>query len=98
MTDSAMTKTPLQKLLSLRRISATQIAKDTGLGYHAVQKTIKNQRHSMRIRKAIASYLNLDYEHLWSEQATDHLKELIRNEIDRKTATTAHNLTRKFLD
>jgi hypothetical protein len=52
----------------------------------------------MRIREAIASYLNLDYEHLWSEQATDHLKELIRNEIDRKTATTAHNLTRKFLD
>ncbi len=98
MNDSAMTKTPLQKLLSLRRISATQIASDTGLGYHAVQKTIKNQRHSSRIRGAIAKYLDLDYEYLWGEQAADYLKELIRCEIDKKTATTAHHLTQKFLD
>nr|WP_320050242.1 hypothetical protein [uncultured Desulfuromonas sp.] len=93
-----MTKTPLQKLLSLRRISATQIAKDTGLGYHAVQKTIKNQRHSSRIRQAIALYLNLDYDHLWGDQSGDNIKELIRHEIDRKTATTAHHLVQKFLD
>lgn len=97
MRSPAEAKTPLQKLLNLRQITAKRIAHETGLGYHAVQKTIKNQRHSSKTRKMIANFLNLDYEYVWGEQAEHYLRELIKIEIKKRTATTAHQLKQEYL-
>lgn len=90
-------KTPLQKLLSLRDLSVSQIANATGLGYHAIQKTIKQQRCRPETRQAIAQFLGLPYDHLWGDCANEHLNRLIRQEIEKHTACHQQSLRATYL-
>lgn len=74
----------LQKYLDLRGITAAQIAKETGLGYHSVQKNVRGVRKNAAVREAIAVYLGLEYSDLWGPSSPRVLSKLIRREIERR--------------
>ena len=75
----------LQKLLSLRAISAKQIADATGENYHSVQKTIKGQRSPAHIQAAIARYLRMEEPQLFGPGSARTLKPLIAQELEKLT-------------
>jgi hypothetical protein len=87
----------LQKLLSLRGISAKQIADATGENYHSVQKTIKGWRHSPHIQAAIGRHLEIEPEQLFGEGAERSLQRLIAQEIDRRAEGERARLRARYL-
>lgn len=87
----------LQKYLLLRNISAAQIARETRLGYHSVQKNIRGVRDTPVVREAIADFLGLSRHQIWGENAPVLLRRLIKEEIDRKAETERKRLRKRYL-
>jgi hypothetical protein len=92
----------LQKYLALKGITARQIEQATGLGYHAIQKTIKGLRKGRVARQAIADYLGLPYTHVWGAAAARHLNKLMPKAIEDRAQQSAHaerrRLQQQYLD
>ncbi len=87
----------LQKYLELKGIAVITIARETGHGYHAVQKTVLGHRSGRIVRQAIADYLELPYDHVWGINAARHLKGYIRAEIERRIRVQRNHLRKRYL-
>lgn len=85
----------IEKLLKAKGLNKCQVARELGLGYHSVQKTIKGVSYTTKrgelkfrecrhIREKFASWLGYTYEFIWGPSADVFLKKLIREEIDRR--------------
>lgn len=88
----------LQSYLRLKGISAQQIHLATGLGYHAVVKTIKGVRKGRVVRQAIADYLQVPYEHIWGTGSARHLKRMIQQAINDRAQAENRRLQQRYLD
>jgi hypothetical protein len=87
----------LQKYLALRGITASEIAQATGCNYHSVQKTIKGVRLVKTVQPHVAGFLGMRPEQLWGQGATQRLRRLIREEIDRRAEGERARLTASYL-
>lgn len=87
----------LQNLLLLRGITAAQIAEATGIGYHAIQKTILGQRKGQSPRKAIADYLGVPVDEIWGVTSTRTIKHMILEEIDLRVDAERNLLRERYL-
>ena len=92
----------LKKYLTLKGITTVQISEGTGLGYHCVDKTLKNERKGRVPRKKIAEYLDMPYEKIWGSRSSRELLKLMNKEIQRNADAARANkvrvLKRRFLD
>lgn len=87
----------LQQLIDLRGLSAQDIATATGFGYHSVQKNVKGVRCNLRIRQAIADYLNIDCNKTFGRGSVLYLRKLVAEEANKKAAEKAEQTRKKFL-
>ena len=91
--------TLLQKYIRLRGFTTAELADQTGMGYHSVQKVLIMSPYSTRgglqfrrspeVRAAIAAALCLPYDHAWGPSAARHLRRYIQKEIVRQAERAA---------
>lgn len=88
----------LQKLLRLRGLSAREIARQSGISYHTVQKTLTGRRDSAAHAKAaIAAALEIPVEPLFGAESAKALRVLIAQEINARAAAERKRLRSRFL-
>jgi lambda repressor-like predicted transcriptional regulator len=87
----------LQRLLKLKKTTASDIARQTGLGYDTVVKTIRGDRTSKTVREVIAKHLGIPYSHLWGKDSDKHLAKLIMQEIDADLQLQRRRMVGRFL-
>ncbi|MBT0664734.1 hypothetical protein KI809_10525 [Geobacter pelophilus] len=86
----------IQRYLGLRNITCQQIANATGIGYHSIQKTVKGLRRCVRIRAAIAEYLDLDHTKLWGRGSVLYLRAQIAIEAGRQAEKKRQEIIKKY--
>lgn len=90
--------THLQRYLKLKKITARDVSRGTGLGYHTVFKTIRGDRTAKHVRQAIADHLYLPYSHVWGAASAKHLVKQINLEIEARTVAERIRLRTRFLN
>lgn len=83
----------LQRLLKLKNIHETALARTTGLNYHSVQKTVKGVRKTPAVQDAVAATLGFPKDKLFGPGSGKLLRRLIQTEIKKKAARIANEVT-----
>ncbi len=87
----------LQKLLKLRKIDVTELARQINCGYHSTQKNVRGVRKSPMVQLAIAAYFGLTREEAFGPTRSIHLQRLISEEIARHGGHHMAALQRRYL-
>lgn len=76
-------------------MSTPRLAKEMGVNYHSLVKTLKKlpRRMNPGIREAVAKRLGVAYEDIWGEGSHEQIKKLINDEIGRKSIECALELS-----
>ena len=87
----------LQRYIELRGISCQTIADATRFGYHSIQKNVKGVRCNIKIREAIAKFLDIDASRAWGRGSLLYLRKLVAAEANRVADEKAKTAREEFL-
>ena len=93
-----MKKNSLQKILKLRGLTCQDLAHAIGENYGSVQRIMSGDRKSpVRIRRKIASFLNLDADRVWDGVDVEkYLARQIQKNIDQAAAIELKKIRRRY--
>jgi lambda repressor-like predicted transcriptional regulator len=86
----------LYKLLKLRGTTIRQIARETGAGYHSLQKTAKGVRRQPRMQKTIAAYFGVSSKFLFGPRRDATIRFLLEREIDKQGEKLRRDLRKRY--
>lgn len=87
----------LQRLIKLGGSSIRRIAKEEGVGYHSLQKTIKGVRRTETMQDVIASRYRVNRKALFGAKAEETIRYLMEREINRQAESRRDELKRRYL-
>jgi len=88
----------LQQLIKLRKLDCRDIAAGTGLGYHSIQKTVTGDRKPIRIREAIAKFLDIDASKAFGRGSAMYLRHQVALEANKQAEIYRQELHEKYCD
>lgn len=88
----------LQQLIKLRKLDCRDIATASGLGYHSIQKTVNGERRSVKIREAIATYLQIDSSKAFGRGSAMYLRHQLALEANKQAEIHRQELLKKYCD
>ncbi len=88
----------LQQLIKLRKLTFHDIAKGTGYGYHSIQKAITGDRKPVKIREAIACYLQVDSSKAFGRGSAMYLRHLVAMEANKQAEILKQEFLKKYSD
>lgn len=85
----------LSKVIRAKGYTIKDLSKELSIGYHSLFKVVECTRYLSKkgivhqyqakyIRKAVAEWLGLPFEHVWGPNAAFYLKSLLREEIEKQ--------------
>lgn len=89
--------TPFLRLLELKGVSIRQVAREKGLEYYSLQKTLKGTRKTRAYQQAWADYFGVSRTALFGPTQYKVIRFLLEREIDNKAAQRREELRKKYL-
>ena len=87
----------LQTVFIVNGISISRLAREAGIGYHSLQKTIKCTYNFEKARQVIADYLQVSEAALFGPNRPAVIRYLIEREIEKQAKEKREELRRLYL-
>lgn len=88
----------LHRLIKLRGLTFYDIAAGTGYGYHSIQKAVTGDRKPLKIREAIARYLQIDSIKAFGRGSAMYLRHQVALEANKQAETHRKELLKKYCE